>query len=185
MYDTDNQEVKKMLRESENRIQTMALIHEKLYKSVSLSRIALMPYVKDLVKAIQSTADVQERIAISFDIDDVELTINKAVPFALLVNEAVTNAFKHAFRGRKQGEIAIGITGIDGVIHARIADNGCGLPMDFSLDNANSLGMTLIRNFMEQLEADWTISTEGGTVISISFSRRLSHRSPAAVFLEA
>src|SRR5699024_7999510 len=185
MYDTDNQEVKRMLRESENRIQTMALIHEKLYKSVSLSRIALMPYVKDLVKAIQSTVDVQERITISFDIGDVELTINKAVPFALLVNEAVTNAFKHAFPGRQRGKITIKISAKDEVVHAHIADDGCGLPTDLSLDNANSLGMTLIHNFMEQLDADWTISTEGGTTISFSFNRRLSHRSAAAEFIES
>jgi len=97
----------------------------------------------------------------------------------------VTNAFKHAFPGHGRGKIAIKVSTKNKVVHARIADNGCGLPPDFSLDNTNSLGMTIIHNFLEQLDADWTVKTEGGTIISFSFNRSLTEGSAAAEFLEA
>ncbi len=169
MYETDDEVVRDTLQESESRIQTMALIHEKLYKSQNLSRISCKSYIGDLVETIRSTNDTPKDITVHKDIDDVQLSINKAVPFALLVNEVVTNAFKHAFQDRKEGEIRIQLEGSGDQLEVEIRDDGIGLPEDFDPESRDSLGMTLIHNFMKQLSADGQLASDNGTYLELSF----------------
>ena len=170
VYETEDPVVKETLRVSENRIQTMALIHEKLYKSKSLSRISLAVYIEDLVEVIRNTISTNKNISVVIDIEDVELTINKAVPFALLVNEVITNSFKYAFEGREEGKITIDIESKEDQIYAHIRDNGIGLPDDVAEGKADSLGMTLIQNFARQLNAEWDMGSDGGMYIKLNFS---------------
>lgn len=168
-YETDDPVIQDTLKESENRIQTMALIHEKLYNSQNLARISCDSYIGELVETIRSTIGSDKAITVETDISDVKLNINKAVPFALLVNEFVTNSFKHAFEGRDKGVIKIDLEKLDDQIQAHISDNGIGLPEEFSSGEKDSLGMTLIQKFAQQLEAEWELGTENGTYIDISF----------------
>ncbi len=170
VYETEDPVVKETLRVSENRIQTMALIHEKLYKSKSLSRISLATYIKDLVEVIRNTISTNKDISVAIDIDDVELTINKAVPFALLVNEVLTNSFKYAFEGRDEGTIEIRVHTENNRIHAVIQDDGVGLPADILDGKEESLGMTLIQNFIRQLDADSDMGNDQGMYIKLDFS---------------
>ena len=170
VYETEDPVVKETLRVSENRIQTMALIHEKLYKSKSLSRISLATYIKDLVEVIRNTISTNKDISVAIDIDDVELTINKAVPFALLVNEVLTNSFKYAFEGRDEGTIEIRVHTENNRIHAVIQDDGIGLPADILDGKEESLGMTLIQNFIRQLDADSDMGNDQGMYIKLDFS---------------
>jgi|GEM_PF-354063 len=170
MYETEDPVIKETLMESESRIQTMALIHEKLYRSKSLSHISCDSYIGELVETIRRTSvDNDKNISVNTDIEEVELNIDQAVPFALLINEAVTNSFKHAFDGRDEGRIQIKIYSKGGKLYAELGDNGVGLPEDFSPKTMDSLGMTLIQNFAKQLEADWEIGSDDGTYINLSF----------------
>ncbi|WP_138431768.1 PAS domain S-box protein [Fodinibius saliphilus] len=185
MYETDDKEVRETLKESESRVQTMALIHEKLYKSQSLSQISCQSYIGDLVETIRSTNNTLKDITIDKEIDAVMLSINQAVPFALLINEVVTNAFKHAFERREQGNIQIKLEAEDGRVHLYIKDNGIGLPDDFNPQNSDSLGMTLIYNFMDQLEAEGEMGTDNGTYLTLSFSVKDINGSSASSLLSS
>ncbi|MGD8748858.1 MAG: PAS domain S-box protein [Balneolaceae bacterium] len=169
IYETDDPIIRETLQESESRIQTMALIHEKLYQSKNLSRISCETYIGDLVETIRNTVSSEKNISVVTEIEDVKLNINQAVPFALLVNEAVTNSFKHAFEGHNEGNITIQIDKKDDRINACLSDDGIGLPVDFSPEDQDSLGITLIQNFMHQLDADWEIGSEDGTYINLTF----------------
>ncbi len=145
IYETDEPLIRETLRESESRIQTMALIHEKLYRSQNLSRIYCDEYIGDLVDTIRSTIESEKDISVLTEIQDVSLNINQAVPFALLVNEVVTNSFKHAFQDRDQGSIKITLNEKDDQLQVRLSDNGVGLPDGVSLEESDSLGLTLIQ----------------------------------------
>lgn len=169
MYETEDPVIQETLRESENRIQTMALIHEKLYNSQNLSRISCDSYIGDLVETIRNTIETRKEISVKTDIAAVKLNINKAVPFALLVNEVVTNSFKHAFKNKDQGTISINLSKEGDHIYAQISDNGIGLQNDLSPQEQDSLGMNLINNFAEQLAADWEMGSDDGTYIHLKF----------------
>ena len=170
MYETDDPVIRETLKESESRIQTMALIHEKLYNSQNLSRISCSSYIPDLVETIRETISTDKDITVDTQIEDVELNINKAVPFALLVNEVVTNSFKHAFEDREKGKITIRMQEDEDDLEVHISDNGIGLPEEFELGKRDSLGMTLINNFLQQLEADWEVGVDDGTYFGLEFS---------------
>jgi len=169
VYETDDPIIQDTLKESESRIQTMALIHEKLYNSQNLSRISCKSYIGDLVNTIRNTISTDKDISVITEIADVELTINQAVPFALLVNEVVTNSFKHAFEGQEEGRIEIYLDSEGNQLKVRISDNGIGIPEDFDIKESDSLGLTLINNFIQQLEADWEIVNDNGTLMSLNF----------------
>ncbi|NGP88957.1 PAS domain S-box protein [Fodinibius halophilus] len=185
MYETDDEEVRDTLRESESRIQTMALIHEKLYKSQRLSEISCQSYIGDLLETIRSTNNTAKDITLEKKIDAVNLSINQAVPFALLINEVVTNAFKHAFKGQEEGNICITLQGDDNMVKLSIQDNGIGLPEDFKPRESDSLGMTLIYNFMDQLEADGEIGTDDGTYLNLTFEVQNVNGSSASSLLSS
>lgn len=170
MYETDDPVIRETLEESERRIQTMGLIHEKLYNSQNLDHISCDTYLDDLVETIRNTIGPEKEIAVTTDIAEVELNIKKAVPFALLVNEVVTNSFKHAFKDQEAGVISIKLQKNEEQLHVRIRDNGTGLPDNFSLENQDTLGMNLIQNFARQLEADLELGTDNGTYIDLKFN---------------
>jgi len=169
MYETDDPVIRDTLKESESRIQTMAMIHEKLYNSQNLSRISCESYIGDLVETIRNTNRSEKDLSVDIDIAEVELTITKAVPFALLVNEVVTNSFKHAFKEQDEGSISIEVEDRGDELFAHISDNGRGLPEEFSFDDSDSLGMTLIQNFIKQLDGDFEIGSNNGTYLELTF----------------
>jgi len=173
MYETDNPLLRDTLEESERRIQTMALIHEQLYNSESLGNISCDQYIGDLVETIRNTIGSSQDVDVKTDIESIELSIERAVPFALLVNEVVTNSFKHAFDGQSDNTntIAIRIREDNGQVHARLRDNGKGLPDDLQPEMSDTLGMNLIDNFAQQLEAEWEIGSDDGTYVQLRFSK--------------
>ncbi|PAU94108.1 hypothetical protein CK503_07800 [Aliifodinibius salipaludis] len=170
MYETDNPLLRDTLEESERRIQTMALIHEQLYSSESLGSISCDTYIGDLVETIRNTIGSNREVDVTTDIESIELNIEQAVPFALLVNEVVTNSFKHAFDGDRDNVITIRITEEKGQVHARLSDNGKGLPDDLDPEMSDTLGMSLIDNFAQQLEAKWEMGSDNGTYIKLQFN---------------
>lgn len=172
MYESDDPLIHDKLEESERRIQTMALIHEQLYTSDSLGSISCETYIGDLVETIRDTIGSNQDVEVNIDIEPIELDIKQAVPFALLVNEVVTNSFKHAFKGsnEKDNTISIRITEENEQVHARLSDNGKGLPDDLDPEVSDTLGMSLIDNFSRQLEAEYEMGSENGTYLNLRFA---------------
>ncbi|GAA5521220.1 hypothetical protein Asal01_01155 [Fodinibius salicampi] len=171
-FNTDNKEVIKLLTDSEKRIQTMALIHEKLYESSSLSKISFGPYIKELIENIKQMTINGEEIDLQLDYNSFALNVNQAVPCALILNEVISNAYEHAFKGRKEGRILISIKQRDNIIHVRVKDNGRGLDADFVEKKNESLGFTIIDTLIEQLHADLNINNENGLDLSFSFDKQ-------------
>jgi len=167
---TVNEEAKMVLRDSQLRINSMALIHEKLYQSDNLSLIQFGKYIGELTDVISDSHITKEKpIKIEINSDLVEFTITQAIPCGLLMNEIVTNALKHAFKDRKNGTISISLKKKENIIQLVISDDGAGLPDNFEELKANSLGMTLIYTLANQLNAEMNIESERGTVYKLTF----------------
>jgi PAS domain S-box-containing protein len=181
MYESDDPQIHDTLEESERRIQTMALIHEQLYNSESLESISCDTYIGDLIETIKNTIGSSRDVTVNADIESIELDIKQAVPFALLINEVVTNSFKHAFDVGKDNAIAIRITEYNGKVQAHLSDNGKGLPDDLQPEMSDTLGMNLINNFAQQLEAEWEMGNDNGTYINLQFSIKRDRESPDSI----
>lgn len=160
----DSTEVKSTqdaLKDSQSRIRSMALIHDKLYQTESLSDIRLDEYLKELVEAICKTfVYYNDTVELEFDLDPTKIDIDNVVPCGLLVNELVVNSFKHAFSQNRKGTLIVKLKNISEGAELTIADDGPGLPDDFELDNGDSLGSMLINTFAAQLEADMSINRD-------------------------
>ncbi len=166
------EEVKKVFRESQSRIQSIALVHEKLYQTETLSDINMKEYIHELFDVLSSAYESTARsVNVELDIEEVSLDIIEAVPCGLILNELINNAYKHAFKDGEEGMFKINFREQDETIHMSVGDNGQGLPDDFDLESTNSLGMTLVRTLTNQLEGEITVNSNGGTEFSIRFDK--------------
>ena len=159
-----------MLRESQNRIKSMALIHERLYQSENLAKINLNEYIKTLVHTLIRSYKVStERIRLQIDVEDVSFGIDAAIPCGLIINELVSNSLKHAFPDRK-GEIAVTLHSVDGTIELTVSDNGVGIPEDIDFKNTETLGLRLVTILAEdQLNGKVNLIKSKGTTFHITF----------------
>jgi PAS domain S-box-containing protein len=160
------------LKESRNRVKSMALVHEKLYQSESLSKIDLHEYLQDLTKHLLRSHDRRfSEISLKIDISrEILLDIDVAIPCGLIINELVSNAFKHAFGPNCSGEVYIqGYLGIDGGLVLIVQDTGRGLPSSWSLAKNQTLGLELVKDLTEQLKAKIEIESLIGTRFKINF----------------
>jgi PAS domain S-box-containing protein len=169
---TDDEKLMEGLLESVMRIKSMANIHEYLYRSKSFSNIDFSGNLEGLITDVIHTMQYETEITANFDCMPVYLTVNQAIPCSLIVNEVVTNIVKHAFKGRRKGNVTTRLVESEGEIHITIGDDGIGLPADFSVENSTTLGMQLIKTLTEQLNACCNYSSEGnGCQFSLSFYR--------------
>lgn len=169
IMNSDNEEVSIILKDSQTKIQSVGLIHEKLYKTDSFSEIELGRYIKDLVESIHETfSKLKDSVELQFDLDKVTLDTDRVIYCGLLVNELVVNAFKHAFSKQPSGLLRISLKKNKGELILSICDNGPGLAKDFKLEGDDSLGTMLITSFAENLNAaiDITEPDKGGTCFS-------------------
>lgn len=163
------------LKESQLRIQSIALVHELLYQSETFSRLNLPEYIEKLALAIRSAHRHTSRdIELDLDLDDLEMTINQAIPLSLILNELVVNAYKHAFGRTTRGRISIRLKRKSREVELIVEDDGSGLPDSFDPMTNQSLGMTLIRTLVSQLHAELTVgptgSESGGARFGICFT---------------
>ncbi len=170
-YNTQSDEAIEIIKESQFRINSIALIHEKLYQSKDLSQISFDVYIRELSDIIwDSISDASRDISLDIEADPVQLTVNQAIPCGLILNELITNAFKHAFNGRKDGEINITLCEESGNIAMQVRDNGRGLPDDFDQENPSSLGMKLIHTLTQQLNGQCNFANhEEGAGFKLEF----------------
>jgi two-component sensor histidine kinase len=166
----DHPAVEKSLSNSKSRINSMALIHDKLYQTQKYRTVRLDNYLRDLITTIHQTySDEQQNVSLDFDLEEVSISVDKAVVCGLMVNELVINAFKYAFDDKDNGILSVILEKEGGNIQLRISDNGQGLPMAFEKMETEGLGTILIKNFAEQLEAEMHVhSDEKGTSFSFT-----------------
>lgn len=165
-------------KESQNRVYTMALIHEKLYQSESLSIIDFPEYIRSLTNYLFTSYGAAGRsIRPRILVKDISLDVDTTIPCALIINELVSNALKHAFpasrRSEEPGEICIDMHSESGNrFQLTVSDNGVGLPEGFKIDNSESLGLKLVAVLVKQLAGTISIGTGGGANFAISFAPR-------------
>ncbi len=167
--DTDNQELIERLNININRIKSIAGIHEELYKSHNYSQISFAANIRKVLENITSVSFNHNDVNIELDLEDVSLNIRDALPAALIINELVTNAFKHAFTGISDPTIRIGLKKVNNYTYLIIRDNGVGLPKDFKPNASLSIGINLITSLAEQLEADIKFENNGGLTCTLIF----------------
>ena len=163
-------DVRGILQDSRMQVQSMALVHEKLYGAQDLARVDFGEYVRGLTDSlVQSHGASAGHIAIDVAIGDEQLTVDQALPCGLIVNELVANALRHAFPDGQQGKIAIRLAHSNGNYVLRVDDDGTGLPPDFDSVTTESLGMQLVKTLVEQLDGTLEIESAGGAQFSIVF----------------
>ncbi|MCK4838526.1 MAG: PAS domain S-box protein, partial [Desulfobulbaceae bacterium] len=166
-----NPEVRTAIDDSKNRVKTMGLIHEKLYKTENLARIDFSDYIKTLTEYLSSTYISSVPVQIIIEAQDIFLSADTAIPCGLIITELITNSFKYAFMNRQQGRIEITLVRTaDNRIALSICDDGSGLPSDFNIDEADSLGMNLVQNLARQLGATLTFQNDNGAVCRMEFA---------------
>ncbi len=162
------------LRDSQNRVRTMSLIHETLYRSDDLSHIRILQYLQNLMNTLLSTYSISpDRIRVGLNIEDVLLDVESAIPCGLIVNELMSNAFKHAFPDGRPGQICISFHLNDSVYTLSFADDGVGIPPGIDYLNTDSLGLKLVNLLAtEQLDGTIQLSRAGGTNFIITFPEK-------------
>jgi len=165
------EENRRRFQEAQERIQTMALVHEQLYRSENITRVHFGPYIENLVNALKKSYDMDEgRVRIFLELEDLPLSIDLAIPCGLIVNELVSNMMKHAFPDKRSGEIRIAChSEKSGRIALSIGDNGVGFSEGLDLDNSQSLGLHLVSLLVGQLGGKITLDRSGGTCYHILF----------------
>ncbi len=160
-----------VFRESQDRIQTMALVHEKLYKSKDLASIDFTSYIEDLLSFLFSSYEGGTgRISLLVDVGKVALDIDWAIPCGLIINELVSNALKYAFPDDRRGEIAICfVVDEDDWITLKVSDNGIGFPPALDPWQTETLGLQLVRLLVQQLQGEISLAQQGGTIFTIRF----------------
>lgn len=160
-----------LLSEAHAKIFTMSLIHTQLYQSDRFDEINMGKYVRDLTTQLALFHSGDRNISLQIDSPEIYLSVTQAIPCAFIINEVILNAFKHAFKDRKTGTIAIALKQKnDDIICLSIKDNGVGIPEDVDIDKTETLGIKLVRNLVsKQLKGDFKISTDRGTEIDIEF----------------
>ncbi len=164
-------EVLELFQESQNRVKSMALVHEKLYQSRDFARIDFAEYIENLTNYLfQVYAVRSSEIAISLDMEKVNLTIDTAIPCGLILSELVSNAIKYAFPHGRMGTIKIALHSVPHNHYTLIVmDNGIGIPDDLDLKHTKSLGLQLVTILTEQLEGTLEINSDCGTEFKICF----------------
>lgn len=167
---TDNDSILKFMADTQKRIQTIALVHEKLYKSEDFSHIDIAQYIENLVENLYfSFLDSAKKININFELESVIFNIETITPCGLIVNELISNALKHAFVDKNEGSITISLEKKDEKYLLMVKDDGVGFPDKWELEKSDTLGLQLVSLLTSQLDGELLISEDQGTIIQVIF----------------
>ncbi|HIK05101.1 MAG TPA: GAF domain-containing protein [Trichormus sp. M33_DOE_039] len=166
-------ELIKTLRDSQNRIESISMVHKNLYTSANIGQINIAEYIENLVTSILISYHIAPgKVILENDISSIDLNIDQAIACGLIINELMSNSLKYAFNKQETGKISITLHCIDENIEMTIQDNGVGLPKDLDWRNTNSLGLSLVHDLtLEQLEGNVTVQCLNGTLFKISFPK--------------
>ncbi len=160
-----DEQMKDILHEIENKIMSMALVHQKLYESNDLNKISLKEYFKGIISLMQRVHTyAQSRVIFKVDGDDVNISIDAAIPCGLIVNELITNAMKYAFPDKKEGEIKLHLSlNSENDLYIQVSDNGQGLPAGFDIKKDANLGLESVIALAEhQLQGEIKFENNNG-----------------------
>lgn len=158
------------IRNSQHRMQTISLIHQKLYQSENLSTINMAAYIRELIEYLSESFNSNKKVMMDINVSPVTLDVSQAVPLGLILNEAISNSIKYAFKETANARIHILLEPADdGKYLLCITDNGIGLPDGFDIDNTSSLGMSLMIGLAQQLEGEFLLDNKNGLKVCIVF----------------
>ncbi len=166
---------REIYKESQNRVISMALIHEELYQARDLARVDFGAYIENLVKNLFGSYSADKsRVTLDLDIDHTEMVVDTAIPCGLILNELISNCLKHAFPDGKSGRVRVAFHELDDKEYELVvSDDGVGLPLEMDITRTDSLGMQLVFLIVEQLKGKIEVSREGGTGFHILFREYL------------
>lgn len=161
-----------VLRESQNRMNSISLIHQKLYQEDNLSGVFMPNYISDLTQYLRTSFSIKGKISFETTIAPVTLDVSEAVPLGLILNEAITNSIKYAFHEKDLGHIRINLReDQEDHLLLKISDDGAGLPAEYQANEANSLGMNLMRGLSGQLGATFDLISDNGVTILLRWKQ--------------
>lgn len=163
-----------ILRESQDRIKSMSFVHESLYQSNTLSEVNFAEYIQNITRNLyHSYSRPEGGIDLRFDLESIYLNLDTSIPCGLIINEVVSNSLKYAFAGREQGIISVVFSKLsDGKLKLIIGDDGIGLPDNFDIENAESLGLQLVTTLVTQVSGELDIDNSKGTQFTIVFKEQ-------------
>ena len=165
-----------MLRESQDRIKSMSFVHESLYQSNTLSEVNFAEYIQNIARNLyHSYGRPGGGIGLEFALDDIYLNLDTSIPCGLIINEVVSNSLKYAFQGRESGTVKIHFSKeSDGKLKLIVSDDGIGLPKNFDIENAESLGLQLVTTLITQIGGELEIDSSEvtGTSFNILFKEQ-------------
>ena len=163
--------VAELFAESRNRVRSMALVHENLYRAGNFARISMATHIQNLCAHLTRAYGMNcRRVELAIRIGDVELDLDRAVPCGLIVNELVSNALKHAFPDARAGRVCVELQPFGDQQHVLVVgDNGVGLPPDLDCHRADSLGLQLVDDLTQQLHGNIMVNRKGGTTFTMTF----------------
>lgn len=167
----DDHDVIGVLRDSQNRIRSMSLIHQTLYQSSNFARVDFQRFLDELVPSlIESYRSVVGQVSIDINAHEVKLPINEAIPCGLVINELVSNALKHGFAHAQQGSIRVTVLATeDNMVEISVSNDGHPIPPDLDFARSATLGFQLVRLLTRQLNGTLDIQRAGPTRISLRF----------------
>jgi PAS domain S-box-containing protein len=165
-----------LLLESQNRIKSMAFVHESLYQTKDFSNIIFSSYVENITSnLVHSYSNPDNPPELNLDLDPIQLNLDTAIPCGLIINELISNALKYAFRDKKGGKLDVSVKMTGNSIRIVIADNGKGFPPDVDFRNTESLGLQLVVTLVDQISGKIELETKKGAKFTIDFIPPGSH----------
>ena len=160
-----------ILQESRNRVRTMAIIHENLYRTEDFSSINFSDYIDNLTSNLISSYRINSEVLLNKELNDVQIVLDQAIPCGLILNELITNSLKYAWKPNEKGTIFISLKEKKGVVFIEVSDDGIGLPFDFKNPTTDTLGLQLVSTLIEQLDGEINVDTQNGTKYLIIFDK--------------
>ena len=161
-----------LLSEAQAKIYTMALIHSQLYESDRFDQIDMEKHARDIINHLGTLYNRNKNIDFVIYPSEIYISVTQAIPFALALNELISNSFKHAFRDNQKGTVEVSMEESKGIISLEIKDDGVGIPGEIDIYKTRSLGLKLVRNLVErQLKGKLQIKRDNGTEVLIEFER--------------
>ena len=166
-----DEKIREILKISQNRIKSMALIHDSLHRSKDLSKINFSNYVRNMTAHLFSIYNERAKhVGLDLKAGEIHIDINRALPCGLIINELVSNSLKHAFPQEKKGKVSIKIDEDMGKQFTLVvSDNGIGFPHELDIQNTDTIGMQLVRDLVKQLEGTLELDKSNGTTFKITF----------------
>ena len=160
------------VKEGQNRVKSMALIHQKLYQEDNLTGITISDYIENLAESLYSSYGVdRDRIDLNLSVEKLNLDVDTTIPLGLIINELISNTLKYAFPEDRTGQLSISLKQSESCLMLLVKDNGVGLPKDLNWKESPSFGLKLVSALAEKLKASLEINNEKGTIVSMIISQ--------------